>query len=237
MAIRDDEDLLDPVSPDILPSEIIARSQGTEGDTFALQQGQVIPSDIRANSQGAEGDAFALPNTEGQQAVPSDVRARSMGAEGDAFALPNDPEMDLLEPVGPGPAEPGLDLINIAINDKLTPNPLQTQENSAGAPTFNTLQSKAPEMQPMHPALLQAVIPALQAEFPSMNEIGILLDRNDRVSFSMPIMENDKIPSTMQAQIVEEIMRTGKIFPDALPDAWFEARGLPMSGPGTQGIL
>lgn len=166
------------------------------------------------------------PTMEGaSQVSPPDMEAASQVSLPDMGPAEAPMPMDqtVEQPLQPGFFQGAVDEI------LMKRNPGLQAERSADNPQYNTLSlRKAPNFMPMVPEEISAIIPVLQAEFPSMNELGILTDRAERLAFAMPIMENIDLPSTTQAQMVDELMRTGKIIPDALPQEWFEARGIPL---------
>jgi len=95
------------------------------------------------------------------------------------------------------------------------------------SPVNNTLAQKLPVgMEAIHPADMEAVTDVLSKSFFSMSTTGILLDPNERVMYVTSIMENTAIRADVRAQLIDQAMRDGKIVPEALPKAWFEARGL-----------
>jgi|19_taG_2_1085344.scaffolds.fasta_scaffold00074_46 hypothetical protein len=94
-------------------------------------------------------------------------------------------------------------------------------------PQNNTIAQKLPVgMDPIHPADMEAVTDVLSKSFFSMSTTGILLDPTERVMYVTSIMENTAIRADVRAQLIDQAMRDGKIVPEALPKAWFEARGL-----------
>lgn len=94
-------------------------------------------------------------------------------------------------------------------------------------PRVNTLPKKMPPgLTEIHPEDGFPVTQALAQSFPSMNELGMLLDPNDRVAYSVSVMGNESLDSQIKAQIIEEAMRRGKIAPEALASDWYLARGI-----------
>jgi len=100
------------------------------------------------------------------------------------------------------------------------------------APVNNTLQQKQPgTLQPLNPVDTEPAVVLLSESYPSMSPTGILLDGADRLSYSTSVMENTKVRADIRAQLVDQVMRDGKVIPEALPSEWYEARGLRLLPP------
>lgn len=124
----------------------------------------------------------------------------------------------------------------------LTARPKDSFDNTLEGPTdpirsmsddrMNTLPVQLPkgatyiDRQDM-PNVLNAMIGA----FPSMNEMGMVLDPIERTSYAISVMSNTSLRSDLKAQIIETAMQNGKIVPEALGKDWYEARGIALRLP------
>lgn len=118
-----------------------------------------------------------------------------------------------------------------------TPAETRPPQVDKTSPEYNTLPLNMPEgltqiAQPDYPLAVQA----LAGSFRSMNQLGMILDPMERSAYAVSVMSNDQLRSDVKAQLIDQVMRDGKIVPEALSKDWYEARNLvlrPPVQPGT----
>ena len=104
------------------------------------------------------------------------------------------------------------------------------QKQSPGS-MWNTIQSQKPPgfgMEPFPPQVNQAAYQLAAVDFPSLSRGGTLMDPQDKINYSMAVMENTMLTSPTRAQVIDDAGRFGYFVPEALPDQWYQARGLPI---------
>lgn len=78
----------------------------------------------------------------------------------------------------------------------------------------------------IHPDDMSLAISVIQQTFPSLSETGMLTDPNDRVFAAQSIMNNPKLRSDRKAPMINELMRNGKLDPEAFHSDWYKLRGV-----------
>lgn len=77
------------------------------------------------------------------------------------------------------------------------------------------------------PQIMPQVTQILGNTFTSLQSNGVMANGRDRMAFAMAVMRlNDELPSTRKATLMNQVMKDGRIVPELLPPAWYEAQGL-----------
>ena len=101
------------------------------------------------------------------------------------------------------------------------------QQPTPFSPEMNTLPvTLPPGTTPIHPGDYPTAVQLLANSFPSMSQTGIVLDPSERSAYAISVMSNQNLRSDLKAQLIDQVMRDGKIVPEALGKDWYEARNL-----------
>jgi hypothetical protein len=112
-----------------------------------------------------------------------------------------------------------------AVDSMSAPAVQREPSANVNSPQANLLPAQLPEgMTPIHPDDFPITTQMLAQSFLSMNETGMILSTSDRVAYAMAVMNNRSLRSDVKAQHIDQVMRDGKIVPQALSPDWYEAR-------------
>lgn len=194
-----------------------------------------IPPEPQAPNAGQpvaleeDGNIQAQPNDAPEVVAALDIDKKPAETVDEAIAMDNG-NLEIGAPGQPSPLDGGLNVDGFmhAMQTSLQPNEIHRgHELSPQASQANTLPVNMPEgTTAIHPDDMMPAVQALANNFTSMNEVGILLDPQDRVMYGISVMSNDKLRSDIKAQLIDQAMRDGKIVPQALSRDWYEARNL-----------
>lgn len=83
--------------------------------------------------------------------------------------------------------------------------------------------------------LKPAAIQMLAQGFPSLNELGIARDMNDRMVYARSVLANEELRSDIRAKLIDDALKTGRILPEALSRTWYASQGLQLPLPPEPG--
>lgn len=178
----------------------------------------------------------AVPDVNAPAAPPAVVPPAAAPVEEPAelqsVAEPIEPPVEESIPAAPMPEQASLDaagfmdVLNIARAPETKPNPNVNNVDPVD-PQTNTLRVQLPEGATIvPPEMTESAVSLMAQAFPSMNQVGMLLDINDRLAYAMSVMGNKQLRGDIKAQIADQVMRDGKITMEALPHDWYEARNM-----------
>lgn len=203
-----------------LIDQMMAQGDAPQPGVDAVPEMTPVPQDVAPSPQSV------APSAPMQSDVPKGI------AESAGLAAQEVTPQGTLEAVPPrGPT----DMFQVlqTLSDASSVNQMKSQaeqrpeEVTAYNPASNTLPAKLPPgATPIHPADMPLAVQALAMGYGSMNEVGMLLDPADRVAYSLSVMNNRALRSDLKAQLIDQVMRDGKIVPEALGREWYEARNI-----------
>lgn len=211
----------------IVPANLVPELAGSQ---TGLQGTEMEPSNVQPVSPTVEvSEELSTPDT---RAVESTTQIGSMGTPAPIDISGASMDTPVSPPLMEEPTVDPTQFANLLLAKSTIP-----EEAEEGTPTdpkvqalrnaANTIpQTNASGLNDFNPVDMPQVVGILGEEFASMSPTGVIFDPMERVAFVTSVMANDSLRSDIKAQLVDQMMRDGKAIPQALPKAWFEARGL-----------